>query len=48
MKIVKNKEIVDYLNRIKRNLDSNYQNDYLDGYVDIKDELKAKEELRII
>ncbi len=46
MKIVKNKEIVDYLNRIKRNLDSNYQNDYLDGYVDIKDELKAKEELR--
>lgn len=46
MKIVKNKEIVDYLNRIKRNLDSNYQNDYLDGYVDIKDELKAKKELR--
>ncbi len=46
MEIVKNKEIVDYLNRIKRNLDSNYQNDYLDGYVDIKDELKAKEELR--
>ncbi len=46
MKIVKNKEIVDYLNRIKRKLDSNYQNDYLDGYVDIKDELKAKKELR--
>ncbi len=46
MKIVKNKEIVDYLKRISKNLDSNYQNDYLDGYVDIKDELKAKEELK--
>lgn len=45
MKIIKNKEIVDYLNRIKINLDANYQNDYLDGYVDIKDELAAKKEL---
>ena len=45
MKIIKNKEIVDYLNRIKVNLDSNYQNDYLDGYVEINDELEAKKEL---
>ena len=47
MKIIKNKEIVDYLNRIKVNLDSNYQNDYLDGYVEINDELEAKKELMI-
>ena len=45
MIITPTKEIKDYLNRVKKNLDSNYQNDYLDGYVDINDELEAKKEL---
>lgn len=44
--IIKNtEEIKKYLKRIKHNLDQNYQNDFLDGYVDIKDEEKAKKEL---
>ena len=45
MIITPTKEIKDYLNRVKKNLDSNYQNDYLDGYVDVNDELEAKKEL---
>ena len=45
MEIVANKEIKAYLNRIKKNLDSNYQNDFLDGYVSLKDEKEAKKEL---
>lgn len=45
MKITKNKDIISYLNRLKENIDANYQNDFLDGYVDQKDEKLAKEEL---
>ena len=45
MKIIKTKEIENYLNRINNNLYTNYQNDYLDCYVELKDETKAKKEL---
>lgn len=45
MNIKKTKEIIKYLDRIKENLYSNYQNDYLDCYVDIKNANKAKKEL---
>ena len=45
MKIQKNKEIEQYLKRLKTNIYQNTQNDYLDCYVDIKDEKKSKKEL---
>ena len=45
MEIIANKEIKAYLDRIKRNIDSNYQNDFLNGYVSLKDEKAAKKEL---
>lgn len=45
MRIKNNKEIKDYLNRIEVNLNSNDQNDFLDGYVEPKDERMAKKDL---
>ena len=45
MEIIKTKEVYKYLDRLKNNLSFNYQNDFLDGYVDLKDEKKAKKEL---
>ena len=45
MKIKNTKEIKDYLNRIEINLNSNDQNDFLDGYVEPKDEKMAKKDL---
>lgn len=45
MKIIPNKEIKAYIERCYANLDTNYQNDFLDGYVDPKDEEAAKKEL---
>ena len=33
MEIIKTKEIEEYLNRCYANLDANYQNDFLDGYI---------------
>lgn len=45
MKIANNSEIRDYLDRLKENIESNYQNDFLDGYIEPKDELEAKKEL---
>ena len=45
MKINTTEEIRKYFRRLKRNLNQNYQNDFLDGYVDIKDEKEAKKEL---
>lgn len=45
MKILPNEHIKDYIERCYKNLDSNYQNDFLDGYVDPKDEEEAKKEL---
>ncbi len=45
MEISSNSEIRSYLNRLKKNINSNYQNDFLDGYVSLKDEKEAKKEL---
>ena len=45
MEIIKTKEIEEYLNRCYANLDANYQNDFLDGYIEKKDEEEAKKEL---
>lgn len=47
MKIKNTKEIKEYLNRIETNLNSNDQNDFLDGYVEPKDEKMAKKDLLI-
>lgn len=47
MKIKNTKEIKDYLSRIETNLNSNDQNDFLDGYVEPKDEKMAKKDLLI-
>ena len=45
MEISSNREIRSYLNRLKKNINSNYQNDFLDGYVSLKEEKEAKKEL---
>ena len=45
MEIKKTKEIQAYLNRLEKNIKANYQNDYLNGYIDSKDEKKAIKEL---
>lgn len=45
MKILKTKEICAYLDRLKNNIEANYQNDYLDGYIEQKNEELAKNEL---
>ena len=45
MKIIPDKEIEAYIERCYANLETNYQNDFLDGYVDPKDEEEAKKEL---
>lgn len=45
MKIAETKEIKEYLARLKENIESNYQNDFLDGYIEPKDEKEAKNEL---
>ena len=45
MKIKATSEIKKYLNKLNKNLYANYQNDYLDYYVDLKDEKKIKKEL---
>ena len=45
MRIKNTKEIKDYLNRIEVNLNSNDQNDFLDGYIEPKDEKMAKKDL---
>ena len=47
MKIKNTKEIKEYLNRIETNLNSNDQNNFLDGYVEPKDEKMAKKDLLI-
>ena len=38
MRIKQTKEIRSYLKRLQTNIDANYQNDFLDGYVEIEDE----------
>ena len=45
MEIIKTKEIEEYLNKCYENLDLNYQNDFLDGYIEKEDEEAAKKEL---
>ena len=45
MEIIKTKEIEEYINRCYENLDLNYQNDFLDGYIEKEDEEEAKKEL---
>lgn len=45
MIIKKTPEIIAYLNRLKTNIYANEQNDYLDSFVDEKDEEAAKKEL---
>ena len=45
MKIKPDKQIEDYIKRCYSNLDLNYQNDFLDGYVEPENEEEAKKEL---
>lgn len=45
MEIIETKEIEEYLNKCYENLDLNYQNDFLDGYIEKEDEEAAKKEL---
>ena len=48
MKIKPDKQIEDYIKRCYSNLDLNYQNDFLDGYVEPENEEEAKKELQMI
>ena len=41
MRIKQTKEIRSYLKRLQTNIDANYQNDYLDGYVEPNVEKEA-------
>src|SRR5574344_735247 len=45
MKIKSDKQIEDYIKRCYSNLDLNYQNDFLDGYIEPENEEEAKKEL---